>query len=156
MADPVSVRMSVVIIATVGAVALAAGFGSGAILSPSTANPCSSLYEGGVYCTQTMNVYHWCHEPAPCPYFGNSTTLLGYQFNVFPLITPNGTPGLEMSVLGPNEPGTGVLLLSNPIGAQVTWTSSDGLLLVVWPSPPPSWESPLPDSTHVICGVAGA
>jgi len=154
MADAVGVRMSVVIIATLGAVALASGIGADTLLSGSSAGACPSFYGGGVYCTQTMTVHHWCHEPAPCPYFGNSTTLLGYQFNVFPLVTPNGTPGLEVSALGANEPGSGVLLLSNPMGAAVTWTSADGLLLIVWPSPPPTWVSPLPDSTYVICGVA--
>jgi hypothetical protein len=155
MAVPLDPRATVVIAAIVAVLALASGFGAWSVRSGSTSGPCQSYYTGRLYCTQTLTTHGWCREPAPCPNLGNSTFLLGYTFTAFPLIDPNGTPGLSLSVLGPGGFGIGVLLLTHSFAAPVEWTSSDGLVLVIWPNPPPSWERPLPESTSVICGVAG-
>jgi hypothetical protein len=155
MAVPLDVRTAFVIAATVAVVAFASGVGMWAVMSAPSVSPCQWFYGGGMYCTQTLTTRGWCHVGMPCPYMGNSTLLLGYTFNVQPLITENGTLGLSVGAYGPGEPGTGHLLLSNPMGTPVAWTSSDGRLLVLWPNPPASWESPMPESATVICGVAG-
>jgi hypothetical protein len=106
-----------------------------------------------MYCIGTVTTQYWCHVPAPCPNFGNSTIVLGYTFHVWPMIFPNGTPALDVSVLGAGASGTGNLLLSNPMGTAVVWASSDGVFLAIWTNAPPSWESSPPDGANVMCGV---
>jgi hypothetical protein len=155
MGVPLDARTTFVILATVASVALASSIGAWSVMSAPSSGPCQWFYGGRLYCTQTLTVHGWCHVGTPCPYMGNSTVLLGYTFTVQPLITSNGTPGLSVSAYGLNELGTGHLLLSNPMGTPVAWTSSDGRLLVLWTNPLPSWENPMPDSATVICGVAG-
>jgi len=156
MAVPLGARTSFVIVATVASLAFASGIGAWSIMNPSSAGPCQWFYGDHEYCTQTLTTRGWCQVGYPCPYMGNSTVLLGYTFNVQPLVDSNGTPGLEVGASGGGEYGTGHLLLANPTGAAVSWTSSDGKLLVLWPNPPPSWQRPIPDSATVICGVAGS
>jgi hypothetical protein len=153
---PVSVgaRSTFVIAATVVSVALASGLGAWSVQHSPAAGPCQMLFGGRTYCTETLTTRGWCPSGTPCPYMGNSTVLLGYTFNVQPLLAENGTPGLEVGAYGPGEPGTGHLLLSNSFGTEVMWTSTDGLLLVIWTNAPPSWQTPPPEAANALCGVA--
>jgi len=155
MANPVDAQAGAVIVAVVAAAAWGVGFG----VSSWTAPPmpvCAWGFEGNDYCVQSLTISGWCPAGYPCPFDGNSTTVLGYTFLVVGVMAENGTYWLSVSIRGaPGEGyGYGFQLFGDPYGVPVGWVSPDGRLMVSWPDPIPSWENGAQLNSTVICGAA--